>query len=110
MGQLVKAICNCGFIKDAPVGGGISTYKESATFPFYCRDCGLVNVNIAKGEKICPECESIDVTQYGDSKISIPTDHNKVLEWGSYHSGSRGHLCPNCKSQKMVFNWYGSFD
>lgn len=110
MGQLVKASCHCGFIKDVSVGGRMMTYKENATFPFYCHDCGLVDVNIARRDHVCPKCNSPDVTQYGDPRISTPTEHNKVLEWGTYHCGSRGHLCPQCKNKTMTFNWYGSFD
>jgi len=110
MGQLTKANCPCGFSQQAPVGGDMASYKESATFPFYCHDCGLVDVNIAKDEIICPKCKSKDLTQYGDPKITIPTEHNKVLEWGNYHCGSKGHLCPKCKKQTLTFDWYGSFD
>ena len=110
MGQLIVAKCSCGFSQQAPVGGGMATYKEKASFPFYCSNCGLVDVNVVKNEAICPTCKSTDVIQYGDQKISIPTEFNKVLEWGSHHCGSRGHLCPKCKNQSMVLDWYGMFD
>ena len=62
MGLLIQAKCSCGFTQNVSVGGGMATYREKATFPFYCANCGLVGVNIAKGRTISPTCDSVEVT------------------------------------------------
>ena len=102
MGSKGQAKCSCGFSQTVNVGGGMKNFLEFSEFPFYCNQCGLVSVNIAK-DSCCPSCNNKEPTAYGNEAISTPTKFNSVLAWGEYNCGENGHLCPKCKNKEMFF-------
>lgn len=110
MGSMYLANCECGFTKNTRVGGGMKDHKTDSSFPFYCDYCGLVSVNISQDQLACPYCESKDVIQYGDAKISEPADGYKSVHWGNYSCANSGHLCPSCKNKTMRFTLEMLFD
>jgi RNA polymerase subunit RPABC4/transcription elongation factor Spt4 len=101
------ANCECGFRKEISVGGLMSTFNEISEFPFFCKSCGLVSVNIASESLTCPSCKSKEIIQYGDERVSTPTKFNQSLQWGKYQCGRDNHFCPGCKKFTMVFSWTG---
>lgn len=111
MGSLSQAKCCCGFSQAVKVGGTMRDYLRCSTFPFYCSSCGIVEVNIAtEGVHQCPKCQSQDIIQYGNDKVSNPTQFNNYLRWGNFSCGHKGHLCPSCKQQTLSFNLYMMVD
>jgi hypothetical protein len=81
MGSVHKAFCDCGFAADVTVGGTRQSFLENSGFPFFCNDCGLVSVNIAKladdvWVTTCPQCgaTSLRPRRSLESKIS-PSFH-----------------------------------
>ena len=104
MGSIRRVSCSCGFNSTVKVGGGMRDFKTNSTFPFYCEDCGLVDVNITNEKLHCPKCNSIKVLQYGVPHISEPPIINRgfVSCW-NYQADPKGHLCPSCKQKTMEF-------
>jgi RNA polymerase subunit RPABC4/transcription elongation factor Spt4 len=103
MGNIQNAQCECGFRKSVKIGGGMADYRENSAFPFYCKACGLISINIAKEERICPTCKSTEITQYGKEPVSLPGPHSSALQWGDYEARAIDHLCPKCGKYSMVF-------
>ena len=104
MGSVKKVVCPCGFQSAVKVGGGMRNFRENSTFPFYCENCGLVEVNVTKEELNCPNCNSLDVKQYGIPPISeVLTSNRGFISWGGYQADSKGHKCPACKNKTMEF-------
>jgi hypothetical protein len=112
MGSIIQAQCGCGFNDVATVGAGRSNYMVESKFPFYCKTCGLVSVNISKKDLICPTCQSSEVQPYGKKPISLTKKKgNDYLQWGSrYTAAPSGHLCPACKRKTMHFQMSELFD
>jgi hypothetical protein len=46
MGQIIQVACPCGFSQSVKISGGMRDFKTNATFPHYCKICGLVDVNV----------------------------------------------------------------
>jgi RNA polymerase subunit RPABC4/transcription elongation factor Spt4 len=111
MGSIVHATCACGFNDVVIVGAGRMNYRTESKFPFYCKACGLVSVNITTKELKCPDCHSKEVQPYGRKPISNPKKNNDYLQWGpQYGAAASGHLCPACKKKTMSFQMAGLFD
>ncbi|MEI7785833.1 MAG: hypothetical protein WCK08_15695 [Betaproteobacteria bacterium] len=127
MGSVYQAFCGCGFQSEVTVGGSRSSFLETSYFPFYCKDCGLVEVNIAKmPNKVCscscPECGTQDCTQYGTPPVSLVDLRPKPLirrllnrgkeeqlesvtiAWRNREATLKGHLCPSCKEMTLEFS------
>ena len=103
MGQTNRVACSCGFTSSVTIGGGMRTYLEDSRFPFYCKFCGLVDVNVAGTELVCPNCESQDVLPYGKPPISIEQVGHACIEWNPYKAYKTGNLCPQCKKMTLEF-------
>ncbi len=79
-------------------------FREDSRFPFYCRACGIVDVNVAKDDLYCPKCKSRSVKQYGIPPISEPPLINRgYVSTLNYKADAKGHLCPACKNKTMEF-------
>ena len=76
MGSTHQAHCKCGFKTEVTVGGSRATFLETSEFPYYCANCGIVSVNIAKlktgDNPPCPTCNGAEIHQYGLPPVSIP--------------------------------------
>ena len=103
MGNIRDARCACGFWSSVKIGGGMVDHRENATFPFHCKTCGLVSINVAKEQRICPTCQSTENTQYGKPPVSLTSPKNGSVQWGKYCAPTVGNLCPRCQKHTMVF-------
>ena len=129
MGSVYQAYCGCGFQADVSIGGSRRGFLEHSSFPFFCNDCGLVSVNVAKlprGQTVteCPNCRAAGCTQYGIPPVSLhdlrplpwwrrwlqarKTDPvpPHVLQWGEREASEADHLCPNCRQMTLRFSWF----
>lgn len=97
--------CKCGRESTVRIGGGMRDFKEDSRFPFYCKDCGLVSVNVQEKKLACPSCKSTEINEYGKLPISIRDENDKfaAIEWGHYKAYRHGNLCPSCKEHTMRF-------
>ena len=103
MGDVRNAHCDCGFQSAVRVGGGRATFREKSSFPFYCKNCGLVDVNVARPERSCPTCNSVEIVQYGKPPVSLTHPEIGGVQWGEYCAPLMGNLCPKCSKFTMVF-------
>jgi len=89
----------------------MSSYLKDSPFPFYCRNCGLVEANTALGTPICPKCRTTEILQYGKPSVSsVPKDGYTVLQNFDFEAYPEGNLCPKCKGMTLVFSgslWWG---
>jgi hypothetical protein len=127
MGSVHTAACDCGFLSDVTVGGGRHTFLERSLFPFFCHQCGLVEVNVAKlsGKEVstaCPQCQLENATQYGTRPVSVHDMRRSrrrfweiwkrdasplpeaVLDWSGRRAAETGHLCPACHKMTLRFS------
>lgn len=129
MGSVHTAFCDCGFSDEVTIGGSRQDFREDSAFPFYCNDCGLVEVNVAKLGRdvyvtICPRCGADGCTQYGvppvslkdlrpkpwprdlvgDKHVEIPS--SETITWGSRQATLTGHRCPACGQMTLEFSRY----
>ena len=103
MGQISSAKCKCGYRTSISTGGSMSEYMEKCYFPFYCKDCGLVSINYRITPIHCPDCESVDVKEYGKHPISIESTKYSFLQCFNYGAPKKGNLCPECKEMTLEF-------
>jgi hypothetical protein len=108
VGSTHRATCICGYETVVTVGGGRATFREVSYFPHYCRDCGLVEANIADASgpvATCPKCKRRDASAYGSTEVSMPTTNAQVaFTWGDYQVMERGNLCPECWCMTLIFH------
>lgn len=130
MGSVYQAYCDCGFKTDVTVGGSRRTFLEQSNFPFYCGQCGLVSVNIAKLPRgkvvtVCPMCQLQGCTQYGIPPVSLhdlrpvpwwkkwfklskSESPDATIQWGNREASLDGHRCPECLEMRLHFSRYPS--
>jgi predicted RNA-binding Zn-ribbon protein involved in translation (DUF1610 family) len=100
-----KATCQCGYLTEITVGGDMSTQLQDSRFPFYCRHCGLVEVNTALTTPVCPNCGTADIAQYGQPPVSVVHSHKySAPREFSLAADATGNLCPQCKGMTLVFH------
>ena len=99
MGSVNRVSCECGYTSTVRVGGNRTTHNEHSVFPFYCKNCGIVSVNIHGTTTECPYpwCKSKDIHPYGKEPISQGKDRYPSIQWGEYKAYQNGNLCPECK-------------
>ena len=54
MGSVNRVSCECGYTSTVRVGGNRATHNEHSVFPFYCKNCGIVSVNVHGNTTECP--------------------------------------------------------
>ncbi len=129
MGSVHNAVCGCGFATEITVGGARDSFFRDSAFPFLCKDCGLVSVNIAKLANdvyvtSCPQCGARGCTQYGVPPVSLhdlrpkpwrrrimgEKEHeissSETITWGSRQATLTGHHCPRCQKMTLEFSKY----
>jgi hypothetical protein len=113
MGSIHKVSCKCGFEEDVTIGGGMKIFNQYSLFPHYCKNCGLVQVNIAENpgyQPACPKCMNPNIPEYGSHELQDPgtTDsdgaNQSVRLWGDYGMQGKGNLCPVCKDFSLPMN------
>jgi hypothetical protein len=110
MGAIYIATCHCHFQQNITVGGDQANYHRRSFFPFLCKQCGLVEVNICKRRLRCPKCSSSRVQAYGSPKLSPHDIGDRELSWDGYSAGSLRHFCPSCKQHHLSFELSYLFD
>jgi RNA polymerase subunit RPABC4/transcription elongation factor Spt4 len=105
MGSIHGTKCKCGKESSVVIGGGMKDFNKDSRFPFYCKDCGLVSVNVQDKNLVCPDCNSTEINEYGIPPISIRNENDKypAIEWGNFKAYKNGNLCPICKEHAMIF-------
>lgn len=102
MANIYKASCKCGFKRSMRTGGNRDNFQTESYFPFYCKECGLVNVNIKEPHSTCPSCKSIDLKPCGHRDISLDNKW-KTVQCSQYEAPNVGNLCPNCLDKTLSF-------
>jgi Zn finger protein HypA/HybF involved in hydrogenase expression len=120
MGTQASMDCGCGYSKVVVIGAGMRDYNKVCKFPHYCKECGVVSVNLFSSEQACPTCGSHDVIRYGemsqkksycflgyhltfldryivshDDRVTRPSGET-FCSWFSYSISGGWHLCPSC--------------
>ena len=106
MASLHSAYCKCGFDSSVFVGGNRETFLSLSFFPFYCKSCGLVTVNIHADKILCPHCNEKNIYPYGLPPISIGKMNENdypVIQCFRYYAYATGNLCPSCKKMSLAF-------
>ena len=98
MSSTHKAHCQCGFIAFVCVGGLRATFKSKCYFPYYCNSCGIVDVNTANKNLICPKCKTTKVVAYGDKSISNYKNEEIIpsIQCFKNRAFKNGNLCHKC--------------
>jgi len=106
MGSKHQASCECGYSKEIVVGGSRSSFTTHSYFPYYCKNCGVVDVNVEAPIIQCSTCETLEIEQYGQAKASnLPSNQkNPVLQYFSRTAFANGNLCPQCLKYTMKFS------
>ena len=104
MGKIQTAECQCGFKKMIKTGGNMHDFKVRSYFPFNCKKCGLVDVNIMQKPLACPICKSIEVNEYGKYPNSIESKEFPKVQCFNYGAPESGNFCPMCKKMTLAFN------
>ena len=124
MGSVHHAECKCGYSKDVTVGGSRHTFREKSLFPFYCKNCGLVEVNISilpdkAFDAPCPTCYAAYTVQYGVPPVSqhdmrpkskkfwqqqVTISEQAVLQCRQREASESGHICPACHEMTLKFS------
>jgi Zn finger protein HypA/HybF involved in hydrogenase expression len=128
MGQILTAICKCGYEKnELLIGGGMFTFMEVCNVVCYCENCKEVetynairdDINdttmpLIRNEIRCEKCGN-KVTMYGiftseDTindkycyKWRFDDDHIYLLEMGNHYS-------PQCGKNTLEFIPSGNYD
>ena len=113
MGSIHKYSCRCGFEQEVTFGG-VRADQHSSLFPYYCENCGLVEVNTAVNpeyEPSCPKCMYPDIHAYvtsyqdvtGNLTVCSTDDGDRVAyTWDIYCMKVPGNLCPVCKDFTLM--------
>lgn len=67
MGSSVIALCQCGFSATYTVGGAMRSHLTHSYFPYRCSPCGIISVNIAVDEIVCPRNKAHKLTRIAGS-------------------------------------------
>jgi hypothetical protein len=102
MSNLYKVNCSCGYRTSTRLGGNRRDFDQNSTFPFYCKKCGLVDINIMKKPICCSSCNSVDIIPYGEPETSLPNEW-KMVQCFDYRAPKEGNFCPKCEKFTMNF-------
>ena len=102
MANFYKASCKCGYERSVRTGGTRETFQTESYFPFYCKQCGLINVNFMQPHELCPTCKSADIKPYGGPTTSLDNEFNTVTSY-KYKAPNKGNLCPQCGEFTLNF-------
>lgn len=97
MGAKYRASCECGYFTEVNAAGDMSCQAEASRFPFYCANCGLVEVDTGLSAPVCPNCGRADIAQYGQPPVPVGHSH----KYPESQEPMRG-MCPAC-NQALVF-------
>jgi hypothetical protein len=134
MGMILAMKCGCGYSADIVIGSGMRGGRCS--YPHFCDQCGVVNVNVYADQPSCPKCSSTHVIIYGEIhkkseftilNVRVPKFdivswvHDERVtrprgapceSWASWRISIGDHLCPGCSKMtlRMSRDRLGRFD
>jgi len=101
------ASCPCGYRTEVTIGGWMLNFTTFGLFPYYCKECGLVEVNVKAEKIVCPKCNSADIDQYGLENASDlhleQSDPFPRIQNFNHEAFQDGHKCPQCKNFTLSF-------
>ena len=129
MGELITAVCECGFTKQVHSGSGMQMhYSGKRIDQHYCKKCGLVDVIVDGWDSItldricgefeptpsaCPNCQSTTIP-YGKHPLTVLIEGDalpsKVSEKVGKTRKKTLNYCPSCHKMLMEFRWSGMWD
>ncbi len=133
MGQILNAVCKCGYVGRAILGAGRSDHTEVCNFPHYCKTCKeVVGIDIFKEVHLCPKCNSNNLQSYealtqrldsdeledlSDSDLEKLGFHRSFDELTSWYGKEKEHAilkdthhCPKCDQPTLRFKRSAFFD
>jgi Zn finger protein HypA/HybF involved in hydrogenase expression len=121
MGDMLQALCECGFkSKIILAGGGIVNFTHYCGAPAVCLHCQEFLIkNYKKKYSKCPSCGK-KVTFYNDSSLQIPVSesykNHKIFEWHinnekvDFQLQDTQYFCPKCRKMTLTFECVGNWD
>ena len=122
MGNIIKAVCECGFESgDIFAGGGFLNFQTIFSAPTICLNCNRFLVkNYMKKYSKCPICRK-KVTFYNDPSVQIQINESYKKSYdvfSCYVSDEKGefrlpdtrYLCPKCGKMTLKFVSFGCWD
>ncbi|MBT4207774.1 hypothetical protein HOE22_05460 [Candidatus Woesearchaeota archaeon] len=112
MGSIISAHCDCGYVVEMPLGGGMRSFNERSNFPFYCEECRILfEANAFEEPVSCPKCKGSETVTYDRKCLQEGTS---IFKWGV---GDRvliltngKHICPKCGKNTLTFEDAGCWD
>lgn len=114
MGSSVRASCLCGFSAVYPVGGALRSHLTQSYFPYRCSPCGLISVNIAAEELICPRNQTHKLTRIAGSRTDRLQAEvaerkrqaaNKSSFWHKFRLSKRAASQEVCAHPRVICEW-----
>jgi ribosomal protein S27AE len=121
MGDMLQAMCECGF-KSEPIlaGGGMVNFTHYCGAPAVCLHCqDFLIKNYKKKYSKCPSCGK-KVTFYNDPSLQLPVTesykHHQIFEWhinnekADFRLQDTQYFCPKCGKMTLTFECIGNWD
>ena len=126
MGNQVRAGCQCGYDEIFVIGGSRGTYRTHSYFPYRCRECGIVEANVAVKPPVCPNASDHELARISNSlmdRIFHPVAYLKGVkprwqamlmllgllkpevagQWGDHEIFYEPYHCPKCGKMTLRF-------
>ncbi|RDV11836.1 hypothetical protein DXT99_23925 [Pontibacter diazotrophicus] len=112
MGNIIKAVCQCG-LESGEIYQGIGfRYFENGIRiePAYCGDCGIiVGRDMSKSFSKCPQCRK-KVKFYKEDVEESEIEKELGLATDDYLPEKEQWLCPRCKRETLGSEFMGMWD
>ena len=111
MGQILMAICSCGFAREFLFGGGMDNFKTYLGAPAYCMKCNKMTItNYLNPKSRCSLCRG-KIVYYNDESLQIKKDKDdSYFEWGDFILPDSSYKCPECGEFMLRFSFIGNWD
>ena len=122
MGDVIRAMCKCGFkSEDIYAGGGMEDFQTNCTTPALCTHCSRFLIkNYLKKYSKCPVCRK-KVVFYNDPSLQsrrgrTSEGNGDVFSWdtrgekGLFRLPDNHYLCPRCGKMTLRFICIGLWD
>ena len=109
MGDVIMALCECGF-EDRDIYLGVGMMGGPACAVCYCDECENVQeIPVYESPKICDKCRN-NLTPY--VRISGDEEDEDEIDFTGGGNDSEGtfYHCPKCKNNTLKFHCIGIWD
>jgi len=120
MGDIVRAVCHCGYSSEEMlIGGGRRDYLTNCNFPMFCKAChSLFEANLYDKKIVCSECGSDNVLSYDDKSLYKESEEGLMTYFymlgvtpnRKLQLSKAKNLCPKCDHFSLFFGWLGLYD